>query len=145
MERRDKRRRGGFTLVEVLVVMVILAILAAVTIPTFTGYIDKAREEVYLSEARLVSTGVQTYVMEQYAHGTLDRNNIKKDLMEYELGHPDHALTELLRGSYTDGARIAGVTVNTRDGIYRGMIYEVEDYEIELIQGEADVVIKRQE
>lgn len=145
MERKDKRSCGGFTLVEVLVVMVILAILAAVTIPTFTGYIDKAKEEVYLSEARLVSTGVQTYVIEQYAQGTLDRNNIKKDLMEYELGHPDHALTELLRGSYTEGARISGITVNNQNGIYRGMTYEVEGYEIELTQGETDVVIKKQE
>lgn len=36
----------GFTLVEVIVVLVIIAILAAVVIPTLTGYIDKSKESV---------------------------------------------------------------------------------------------------
>lgn len=144
MNSNDKRSRGGFTLVEVLVVMVILAILAAVTVPTFTGYIDKAKEEVYLTEARLVSTGVQTYIIEQYAQGTLDREHIKTDLMGYGMGEPDHVLTDLLRGSYTAGASITSVVVDTRNGVYEGMIYEVEGYEIEIMQGKTAVITKKE-
>lgn len=43
MRRTQKR---GFTLIELIVVLVILAILAAAALPTFTGYIDYAREKL---------------------------------------------------------------------------------------------------
>lgn len=141
MEQKKKVRRGGFTLVEVLVVMAIIAILAAITVPSFAGYIDKAKEETYLSEARNVATGVQIYITEQYAAGTLNRTNIKKDLMEFTLGEPEHALTEVLRGSYTDGGQISGIAAND-SGEFHGMTYEVEGYKIEITPGEQAVITK---
>ena len=42
------KKDKGFTLVELIVVLVILAILAALLIPALLGYIDKAREKQYL-------------------------------------------------------------------------------------------------
>lgn len=141
MKQKKKMGRGGFTLVEVLVVMAIIAILAAITVPSFAGYIDKAKEETYLSEARNVATGVQIYITEQYAAGTLDRNTLKKDLIEYTLGEPENALTEVLRGSYTTGAQIAGVAAGVK-GEFDGMTYEVEGYRIEIIPGEQAVITK---
>lgn len=40
------RKHSGFTLVEILVVSLIVAILAAVSIPVYSGYIRSQREEV---------------------------------------------------------------------------------------------------
>ena len=45
MQQKRRSRKGGFTLVELIVVLVILAILAALLIPTLTGYINKAKEK----------------------------------------------------------------------------------------------------
>lgn len=44
--------KNGFTLVEIIVVLVILAILAAFTIPTMLGFVNDARGKAYIAEAR---------------------------------------------------------------------------------------------
>lgn len=41
---KSEEKKQGFTLVELIVVLTILAILAALLIPALTGYIRKAKE-----------------------------------------------------------------------------------------------------
>ena len=47
-----KNKKKGFTLVELIVVLAILAILAAMLVPALTGYIDKANEKKIIAQAR---------------------------------------------------------------------------------------------
>lgn len=44
----------GFTLVEIIVVLVVLAILAAFIIPTMLGFVADAKGKAYIAEAREV-------------------------------------------------------------------------------------------
>ena len=60
------KKRGGFTLVELIVVLVILAILAALLIPALTGYIDKAKKDQVVAETRMLHEAVQTVASEAY-------------------------------------------------------------------------------
>lgn len=64
--REMKKNQKGFTLVEVIVVLVILAIMAAILIPSLIGYIDKAKENTIVSETRSIVTAVQAVASEQY-------------------------------------------------------------------------------
>ncbi len=47
-----KTRKKGFTIVELVIVIAVIAILAAVLIPTFTGVIQNARKSSAQSQAR---------------------------------------------------------------------------------------------
>ena len=50
MKRNNKRK--GFTIVELIIVIAVIAILAAVLIPTFAGAVNKANESKALQEAK---------------------------------------------------------------------------------------------
>lgn len=46
-----KSSKKGFTIVELVIVIAVIAILAAVLVPTFSGVIDKANESAALQRA----------------------------------------------------------------------------------------------
>lgn len=71
MQRLKKHNKKGFTLVELLVVLVILAILAAAIIPSMMGFIDRARKESVAAEQRSVILAAQVEVNEMYGKGIL--------------------------------------------------------------------------
>jgi type IV pilus assembly protein PilA len=57
-------KKKGFTLIELIVVIAILGILAAVLIPKFTGFQDKARTTQVLVEAKQIATAADGLLAE---------------------------------------------------------------------------------
>ena len=64
---RKRMNKKGFTLVEIIVVLVILAILAAILIPSMVKWIDKAQEKSAIVAGRTMLLAAQTIASEQYA------------------------------------------------------------------------------
>ena len=70
-----REKKGGFTLVELIVVLVILAILAAILVPTLIGYINQANSEKDYATAQTVRVAAQAEADQLYA----DNNNTAPD------------------------------------------------------------------
>jgi general secretion pathway protein G len=70
MKRREQKRVGrgrGFTLIEVIVIVVILGVLAAVIAPRFLGRIGQSKHNVTRSNAASLATAVRLFIADHGA------------------------------------------------------------------------------
>ena len=59
-----KTQKSGFTLVEILIVVIILGILAAIVIPQFTNASQDARESALLSQLQTLRSQIELYKLQ---------------------------------------------------------------------------------
>jgi general secretion pathway protein G len=92
----QKRPQTGFTIVELLIVIVVIAILAAITIVSFSGIQGSAYDSVVQSDLKQLATRVEMYKIQE---GKLPRNT---DLTTMGL--------KVSKSAYTDTLLISGTT-----------------------------------
>lgn len=68
IKNRKHMNNKGFTLVELIVVLLILAILAAILIPILLGYIDEAKDMQHKLDVKNVWTGAQAEFIKLYGN-----------------------------------------------------------------------------
>lgn len=56
---------GGFTLIELVIVMAIIAILASIAIPSFTSSIRSAKEAVLKEDLHVMRDAIDSYTMDK--------------------------------------------------------------------------------
>ncbi|MDD2203155.1 MAG: prepilin-type N-terminal cleavage/methylation domain-containing protein [Bacilli bacterium] len=57
------KNKKGFTLVELLAVIVILAIILAIAVPGITGIINSAKKGSFESDVKMIITGIEYQVL----------------------------------------------------------------------------------
>ncbi len=87
------RNPNGFTLIELMIVILIIGILAAIAIPNLTRYRDKA----YLSEGMLLADAIKKEIVQYYeVCGSFPDNNKAAGLPP-----PDQ-----IKGKYVNGIKV---------------------------------------
>jgi len=64
--RHKHRAAGGFTLIEIMVVVVILGILAAVIVPQLSGQTEKARQAKAKQDIRALESALEMYKLDNF-------------------------------------------------------------------------------
>ncbi len=68
-----RKRMGGFTLIEIMVVVVILGILAALIVPNIMDRPDMARVAKTKQDLRALQTALNLYRLDNYRYPTTDQ------------------------------------------------------------------------
>lgn len=91
-------RNAGFTLIEVLVVVVILAILAAVVVPKVMEHPGEARVARAKADIQAIATALNTYKLDNFAYPSTEQGLIA--LVQKPAGQPE--APNWKKGGYLD-------------------------------------------
>jgi general secretion pathway protein G len=71
--RSKRKNEAGFTLMELMIVMMIIGVLTTLAIPSFVGAIRNAKEAVLKEDLRVMRSAIDSYTMDkQKAPQSLD-------------------------------------------------------------------------
>ena len=62
------RRQGGFTLIEIMVVVVIIGVLGALVVPQFMNRPDQAKVTAARSDLKAIATALEMYRLDNFAY-----------------------------------------------------------------------------
>ena len=70
---RSRRNNAGFTLIELMVVIIILGLLAAIVMPRIVGETDKARYGAALAQMRILEDSLKRYKLDNGVFPTTEQ------------------------------------------------------------------------
>lgn len=143
-----RKKSEGFTLVELIVVLIILAILAAFTIPAMLGFVNEARDKAFIAQAREVYVAAQSVATEQAVTNPADWATLGATLSRpVAADPPTNAAMARMIGNDIDATATWTVTLvpvvdgNPPDGNVDAVAFTVNGRTITIDPGEETTIV----
>jgi prepilin-type N-terminal cleavage/methylation domain-containing protein len=107
MHTKLNSRHGGFTLVEIMIVVAIIALLAAIAVPSFLRARKRSQATSTLETARLIDGAKDQYAIENGKNSTVTpnwsdlTNYVKTGSLLYNQLSANNPATDVLSGTFT--------------------------------------------
>lgn len=142
---KQLENKKGYTLVEMMAVITIMAILASAAAGVYKGYVEKAKTATLYDTARQIKEALLMCEVEYIAKGELNENIYWDEAFLKAPNHPDSILYPYV-GEITEDC--IGYTLKLgkdSDGEYqiKGFIYETDVYTVKWIRDEDITVTKK--
>ena len=123
-ENLKKSRKGGFTLVELMVVVAVIAILAAIAMPQFLSAADRARNAKETADIQIIKNATQLYMIDKNVDTPPTVENLYKEgyLTEHVKTAKDKEYT--ITYEVVNGGTAKAVVVKAPDAPYRNLYVE---------------------
>jgi prepilin-type N-terminal cleavage/methylation domain-containing protein len=113
-----RKSRGGFTLVEIMIVVAIIALLAAIAVPGFLRARKRSQATAILNDARVIDGAIDQYGIENNMTGSLTvaatmLHGFFKPNSRLYIQSASNSLADILGNNYSYTTFDGGVRINT--------------------------------
>ncbi len=112
---QKRKKEGGFSLVELMVVVAVIAVLATIAVPQFISASEKAKKAKEQADIQTISSAVQLYMSEKGTENVPNMDTLVKDGFLNEKVKTANGKEYIISYEIKDGSSVKKVVVKPEE------------------------------